>query len=159
MNYRYIRIGAYLAAIVVLVDQFSKWWIVERVMVPPQVVEINPLLNFALSWNRGVTFGLLNQGSPWAQYVFTGLAAVILCMLASWLWKTTSTLIAMALALVMGGAVGNVIDRLRFGAVVDFIDFHIADYHWYVFNLADSAIVCGVGLLLIDHLVNKPEKS
>ena len=86
-------------------------------------------------------------------YFLTAVAAVILFLLGRWLWRTTSALVAIGLGAIMGGAIGNVIDRLRFGAVVDFLDFHYEHYHWYAFNIADAAIVTGVCLLLLDSLV------
>ena len=82
-----------------------------------------------------------------------GVAVIILFLLGRWLWRTSSTTVALALGGIMGGAVGNVIDRVRYGAVVDFLDFYYRNYHWYAFNVADAAIVTGVALLLIDGMV------
>ena len=115
---------------------------------------LTSFLNLVLTHNRGVTFGLMNRaGHPAMAYVWVGIAAVILALLGRWLAQTTSNLVAVGLAGIMGGAVGNVIDRLRFGAVVDFLDAHYAGYHWYTFNVADACIVTGVALLLLDSLV------
>jgi signal peptidase II len=132
----------------------SKWWLLNIAMRPPQTIEVTRFLNFILVWNKGVTFGLLSRlDHHLMSYFLVAVAAVILFLLGQWLWKTSSTLVAMGLGAVMGGAVGNVLDRLHYGAVVDFIDFYYQNYHWYAFNIADAAIVTGVGLLLLDSLV------
>jgi signal peptidase II len=161
MNHRLINIGLYMAAIAAMADQFSKWWLLNEIMtqVPPgTTVRVTPFFNLVLNMNRGVTFGLFNHEQQWLSYAFAGTAALVLIFLFRWLMRSTSLLAALGLGLVMGGAIGNVIDRLRYGAVVDFLDFHVAGYHWYAFNLADSAIVCGVGLLLIENLVTGAKK-
>lgn len=154
MTHRRTGMAAYLLAFILACDQLSKWWIVNAVMRPPRTVEIDPFLNFVLVWNKGVTFGLLNQVThgfmPW---ILIGAAFLILILLSRWLWRTTSTLVALSLGAVMGGAIGNIIDRLRYGAVVDFLDFHYQDYHWYAFNIADAAIVTGVCLLILENLI------
>ena len=146
-------IGTYLAAFVALLDQSSKNWFLSSFSEPVPFVKITPFLNFRLSWNKGVTFGLLNDFSPWMPYFLIAVAVAIMLLLLNWLRHVKTLTTAMGLGFVMGGAVGNVIDRVRFGAVVDFIDFHIADYHWYTFNVADSAILAGVGLLLLENFV------
>ncbi len=159
MSPRHTNIGIYLAVLTALADQLSKWWILADIMNPPHVWEVTPFLNIVLHWNRGVTFGLFNHEALWLPYVFIGAAVVILLFLLNWLMRTPSLLIALGLGFVMGGAAGNVIDRFRFGAVLDFLDFHALGHHWPAFNLADSAIVCGVGLLLLENLVSRPKKS
>ena len=155
MIHRRFQIAAYILAFIAVVDQMSKWWLVTHVMTPPpHPIYINAFLNLVLVWNKGVTFGLLSRfGEGAVPWILVGIAVVILGLLGRWLWRTSSTLVASALGLVMGGAVGNVIDRVRYGAVVDFLDFHLDGWHWYSFNLADSAIVVGVALLLLDGLV------
>ena len=127
--------GAIVALDILILDQASKWWVLEVFDLPEKVsVAVLPMLNLTMVWNRGITFGLLNSDSAVASTV---LAAV-----------------ALALGAVAGGAVGNVIDRLRFGAVVDFIHLHAWGWSWYVFNVADAAIVVGVGVLLLDSLLS-----
>jgi len=158
MNARLVTISIYLAALVALVDQGTKWWIINEVMVPPRVVPMTPFLNFALSLNKGITFGLFNHSNV-MPYVFIGITVVILLLLLRWLIQTDSRLVGTGLALVMGGAIGNAIDRANYGAVVDFLDFHVFGYHWYAFNIADSAIVCGVGMLLLENLVRSAKKG
>lgn len=112
-------------------------------------IEILPVFNLVLVHNRGVSFGLLGLVPWWALALF-GLA--IVAVLAVWLWRAQNRVLGGALGLVIGGALGNVLDRARHGVVTDFLDFHLAGYHWPAFNLADVAIVCGVGLLLLDTL-------
>jgi signal peptidase II len=158
MNARLVTFNIYLAALVALVDQGTKWWILNEVMNPPHVARVTPYLNFVLSLNKGITFGLFNNGYHLA-YVFIGAAVVILLLLLYWLIHTTSVIAGIGLGLVMGGALGNIIDRIKYGAVIDFIDFHVFGYHWYAFNVADSAIVAGVGLLLLENLVRTEKRG
>jgi len=154
MNKRF-NMAVYLIIIVVLVDQMFKWWIL-RAIEPDHGQRVNDFFNLVHVHNTGITFGLLNRFNPQVTFYFlVGTAVLILFFLGRWLWLTGSAGVALALALVMGGAIGNVIDRVRFGYVIDFLDFHWQDHHWYSFNIADSAIVTGVGLLLLDSLSRK----
>jgi len=147
-------IAVYLVALVALVDQMSKWWIVHEVMQPPRTIPVSSFFNLVLVKNAGVTFGFLNHfDARWVFWFLLTVAGAILFLLGRWLWRTHSTPVAIGLSLIMGGAIGNVIDRLCYGVVIDFLDFHLGNYHWYSFNLADSAIVTGVGLLLLDGLI------
>ena len=151
---RRTTIGFYMLAFVGLADQISKGMILNHIGDVHQTMPVVPFLNFVLVWNRGVTFGILSRfGQHYMPYVLIGAAVMILALLGRWLWRTRSTVVAMALGAIMGGAIGNVIDRVRYGAVVDFLDFYYRDYHWYAFNVADAAIVTGVALLLIDGMV------
>lgn len=109
-------------------------------------IEVLPVFNLVLTHNRGASFGLLS-GLPWRALVVFGL--MVVALLSVWLWQTQVKLVGAALGLVIGGALGNVLNRARHGAVPDFLDFHIGAYHWPAFNLADAAIVCGFGLLLV----------
>ncbi len=160
INERLASIGVHMAAVVALADQFSKWWILNSIMSPrPHVVEVAPFFNLVLSWNRGITFGILNGDHSWTPYVFVASSGLVLAFLTAWLFRASRMAEALALGLVIGGAVGNMIDRVRYGAVVDFLDFHMFDFHWYAFNVADSAIVCGVGLILFDQLITGEKKE
>jgi signal peptidase II len=160
-------LGLALLALTVLADQLSKSWVVAyfdagviggspATQVPQRVV--TPFFNLVLTWNRGMSFGLFNRDSVWNAALFSALAVVIVTVLLIWLWRTESALVAAGIGLVAGGAVGNVIDRLRLGAVTDFLDFHWSDWHFATFNLADSGITVGVALLLLDALLNRREK-
>lgn len=148
--------GLAAAAITLVLDQITKWWIVGTVMNPPRAIELTPFFNLVMVWNRGITFGLFGD-AHWGRWAFAVVALVIVAVLVSWLWRAIYRSTALALGLVIGGAIGNVIDRARWGAVADFLDFHVAGWHWPAFNVADSAIVIGVGLLLLEALFSRKE--
>ena len=152
-----LRRGLLLAAVILVLDQASKWFMLE-VLRLPEVRHI-PLLaagpfgfDLTMVWNRGVTFGMLQAEGILGQLLLAGLALLIAGFLLRWMARAENRLTALALGAVVGGAVGNVIDRLRFGAVADFFDAHAWGWHWYVFNVADAAIVCGVIALMADAL-------
>src|SRR5690606_1168418 len=112
-----------LAALVVLLDQLTKWWIL-GVMDPPRQIELTPFFNLVLAWNRGVSFSLFHSGAAYAPYILSAVALAVVAGLLWWLGRQERLLPVLAIGLVIGGALGNVIDRLNFGAVVDFLDFH-----------------------------------
>lgn len=141
-----------LAGLVIALDQLSKWVMVARIMVPPRIIEITEFFNLKLTYNTGVSFGLFGGDSAWQPYALSLLAVLISAGLLLWLKYQPQRLFACAVGLIVGGALGNVVDRLRVGAVVDFLDFHLGSWHWPAFNLADSAIVVGVALILYDGL-------
>lgn len=149
-----VRWGLLAAALVLLADQASKWWVLDVFQLPGRgSVELLPVLNLTMVWNQGVTFGLFHQDGATGPWILAGVALVVVVLLGVWLVRAESTLVACALGAIAGGAVGNVIDRLRFGAVVDFIHAHAGGWSWYVFNVADAAIVCGVAVLLLDGVL------
>jgi signal peptidase II len=150
--------GLLLALSVVAVDQATKHWIVSGVMTPPRVIEITSFFNLVLVQNRGVSFGLFNSGAPMGVWILTGLAVAIVAFLLVWLWRAESRLATVLLGLIIGGAIGNVTDRLHYGAVMDFLDFHIGGYHWPAFNVADSAITVGAVLFVAETLFGPSEK-
>ena len=130
-----------------VLDQATKWWVLTELMGAPRVIPVTPFFNLVLGWNRGVTFGLLAAGHPAAPWLLSSLALAVVAGLAVWMTRDRRPGMAAAVGLIAGGALGNVADRLRHGAVTDFLDFHAANYHWPAFNLADAAIVVGVALL------------
>ncbi len=145
------RLGVATALLVLAVDQASKWWILNGLDLPRRGdVPLLPVLDLTMVWNRGVTFGILNGGGTWAVPVIAAVALVIVVALGLWLWRAQSVLTAVCIGAIAGGAVSNVLDRLRHGAVVDFIHAHLGAWSWYVFNVADAAIVCGVLALVIE---------
>ena len=154
-----VNIGSYLAVLVTMLDQASKVWLLKTIEAQGPVMTVTGFLNFRLSWNKGVTFGLMNDLGIWMPYVLMGLALAIVGLLVMWLRRSTTLIAALGLGFVMGGAVGNIFDRLRYGAVVDFIDVHYAGHHWYTFNLADSAIVAGVCLLMLENFTLSRKKG
>ncbi len=152
------RITGLIAALFVLIaDQLSKTIALQAMN--GQSHEVLPFFNLVLVWNRGVSFGMFNHGDPLPPLVFVALSLVIAGGFTIWLWRAESRLIALALGLVIGGAAGNVIDRLVHGAVVDFLDFHLNDLHWPAFNIADSGIVIGIALVVIDGLCSGTRKA
>ncbi len=146
-------LGLTVAALVLAADQASKWYVRDVLRLPERgSLPVLPVLNLTMVWNRGVTFGLLDAAGPWATPLLVLGALAIVAALGLWLWRAERRLVAVALGAIAGGAVGNVIDRLRFGAVVDFIHAHAFGWSWYVFNVADAAIVCGVAALILDGM-------
>jgi signal peptidase II len=113
---------------------------------------VTSFFNIVLIYNRGMSFGLFNGGGGLNALLFSLVAAAIVAVLVYWLSRVESPLLAVAIGLIIGGAIGNVIDRIRFGAVVDFLDFHAGFWHWPAFNVADSAICVGVAVMLLDGL-------
>lgn len=145
---------------VLLLDQLSKWVILDIIDLDMrQRIEVNSFFDLAMVWNRGVSFGLFNQkGLPPAVFILLSLG--ICGVLLYWLRSAQSRLFVFAIGLVVGGAVGNVIDRVRFGAVADFLYFHLGSYYWPAFNVADAAICIGVALLCVESmLTHKPTSS
>jgi len=152
------KLGITLALAVLVLDQASKWWILHQVMQPPRAIEVTSFFNLVLAWNRGVSFGMFSSANAYGPLLLTGLALAIVLALGVWLYKVETRFSALALGLIIGGAIGNVIDRVQFGAVVDFLDFHLMGYHWPAFNVADSAICVGAAMLILESLF-QPGKS
>jgi len=151
-------LGLAVAAVVALLDQAAKAWVLNffDAHAGERLVPVAPMFNLVLTMNRGMSFGLFNDGTANAL-IFTALAAAIVAALLVWLARTNEALLRCAIGLVVGGAVGNVADRLARGAVVDFLDFHLGAVHWFAFNLADAAISVGVALMVIDGLRGRRE--
>ncbi len=148
-----------LAAGVVLLDQLSKSWVLDGLHLAERGVMpmLPPLLRFSLVWNRGFSFGLLS-GIELARWGLLAFSLAVALGLAVWARRVRRPLPALGIGLIIGGAVGNAVDRVRYGAVVDFIDVSRAGFPW-IFNVADSAITTGVILLLLDSLLAKPEAA
>lgn len=157
---RHIGLGFGIALLIVALDQLTKWWLLQTMQqIGGRFIEIAGFFNIVLVWNRGVSFGMFNNDAAVNGVLFSLVAAAIVAALLVWLWRAADLLIALAIGLVIGGAIGNVADRLRLGAVVDFLDFHVGDWHWPAFNVADAAICVGVGLMVIDGLLARREAS
>lgn len=151
---------ALIAGIILAADQLSKWAVLEYFQVRgSQVTPLMPFLNLVLVFNPGISFGLFGDHSLLGPYAFTTFAIIVTFLLLIWAYKTSDFLQRLYFSLVIGGALGNVIDRLRFEAVVDFIDVYVSGYHWPAFNVADSAITLGVLALVLNNLFTKPESG
>jgi signal peptidase II len=151
------RVGIAIALAIFLADQASKLWLIygfdlgSRGMVP-----LAPFLDLVLTWNTGISYGLFPQNSELGRWLLIGFSAAAIAILGIWLVRAHSRLTAVALGLIIGGAAGNAVDRLAYGAVADFVFFHVPlgswEFRWYVFNLADVAIVAGVIGLLYESI-------
>ena len=150
--------GLIVASAVIILDQATKWWVVTIFMNPPRVVDVWPFFSVVMVWNRGVTFGFLGDAPFWGRWALVGLSLAIVAILLLWLRRAETKWRAAAIGLIIGGAVGNVIDRVNYGAVADFLDFHVTGYHWPAFNFADSAITLGVAIMFFDALF-KPKET
>jgi signal peptidase II len=153
MKSRLVPLGLLSLVVVLIADQLSKWWIVDMLRLQEiGRIDLLPMLSLTMVWNQGVTFGMFKADSQMGALLLAAVAALIVVALGVWMRRAESRLVVVALGAIAGGAVGNVVDRIRFGAVVDFIHFHVAGWSWYVFNVADAAIVCGVAALVLDGL-------
>jgi signal peptidase II len=153
VNGAVVRLGLSVAALVLVLDQLTKWAALDLLDLDTRPIMVTSFFNLVMVWNRGVSFGMFNGVGALAPWVLSGLALGVVIGLLFWLRQSEHPLVATGLGLVIGGAIGNVIDRFRYGAVVDFLDFHLAGYHWPAFNVADAGICIGAGLILVDGLL------
>lgn len=162
---RQFFLGAAIASIVTFLDLLTKQITFnaldkiafEQSIAFPQI-EVTSFFNIAKVWNHGISFGMFNEIAN-SQLIFSLLQSSIALILAFWLYKNDKRHVTYALGLIIGGAMGNVFDRVKNGAVADFLDFHIAGYHWPAFNLADSCVFIGVAILLLEDLFFKKCKK
>lgn len=156
-----LRAGILAALVTLVADQASKLWLLNGFELARRgVVKVTPFFDLVLAWNIGISFGWLQNDSQSAQIALMAVKVVAVIALAIWMARSQTRLATLALGLIIGGAVGNGIDRLAYGAVVDFALFHVEiggnTYNWYIFNLADVAIVAGVAALLYDSFLGIP---
>ncbi len=157
----HLRAGILAAIVTLIVDQVSKLWLLFMFDIARRgAVRVTPFFDLVLAWNVGISFGWFQNDGFLAQIVLTAIKAVAVIVLAVWMARSRHWLATVALGLIIGGAIGNAIDRVAYGAVVDFALFHVQigekTFNWYVFNLADVAIVAGVAALLYDSFVGVP---
>lgn len=159
---KYTLTGLMTAILAIVLDVASKWYMLTEMDLlrrPP--IEITSFFNLVAVWNPGISFGLFGEANM--PLVLSAISAIIVVILTVWLTRADSKFLAISLGLVIGGAIGNVVDRLRFGKVFDFLDFHVYGWHWPAFNVADSCIFIGVVLLCIHSMFmetsDKPEKG
>jgi len=168
---------------VLIADQVSKWFVMEHIIVPklPNAarsplsltewytqtlerlpyaeIKVTPFFNWVMVWNHGISFGMFNQATDYGPMILVALAAIISVWFLIWLFRTDSFWQSLSISFVLGGAIGNAIDRLRFEAVIDFLDFHAMGYHWPAFNIGDSAIVIGVFILVVFTFKSDPSEQ
>jgi len=153
-------LGLTIGTLTVVADQASKLWLLFVFDLGAKgTVAVTPFFDLVLVWNRGVSYGLLTQDTDLGRLGLIAFAAVASFALVIWLARVTSALTAAAIGLILGGAIGNAIDRIAYGAVADFFAFHAFGFEWYVFNIADVAIVAGVIGLLYDSLFGGHKKA
>jgi signal peptidase II len=156
-----LRAGVIAAVLTLVIDQASKLWLLNVFDIARRgAVKVTPFFDLVLAWNIGISFGWLQNDGKLAQITLMAVKAVAVIALAIWMARSRTLLATLALGLIIGGAIGNAIDRFAYGAVVDFALFHIEiggkTFNWYVFNLADVAIVAGVAALLYDSFLGVP---
>jgi signal peptidase II len=150
---RLYLIAAVTAILGVIADQVSKWVLIDVVNIRVnEHIRVLPIFDIVAWVNRGTSFSLFYTNAAWGPYAFSIAALAIIGLLVLWLTRVASPILATAIGAVIGGALGNVIDRLRIGFVVDFLYFHLGSYGWPAFNIADSLIVVGVGVLVFDGM-------
>ena len=157
----HLRYGVIVAIATLVLDQASKFWLVRVFDIARRgTVKLTPFFDLVLAWNQGISFGWFQNDGPTAQIALMAVKAVAVVVLAIWMARSRTLIASLALGLIIGGAIGNGIDRLVYGAVVDFALFHVQigenTFNWYVFNLADVAIVAGVAALLYDSFLGIP---
>lgn len=152
-------LGLSVALAVVIVDQLSKYLILNYVLGESMAIAYTPFFNLVRAWNTGVSFSMFNDWGWWGIIGLSALALTIVGFLLHWLYKETDKLMQVSLGFIIGGAIGNVIDRIRLGAVFDFLDFHIGNSHWPAFNVADSFICVGAVIIIIHGVFMGKEKK
>jgi len=149
-----------LAAAVAAADQLVKWAVLQHFSAGPRSEPLAPFFNLVLVFNKGAAFSLLSQAPGWQRPLLTAFALAAAAVVSVLILKnSTKRILCVALSAILGGALGNVIDRLRFGSVVDFLDFHAAGWHWPAFNVADSAITLGAVLLILEGLFRHESRA
>lgn len=146
-----IRLGAIVALLAFIVDRLSKWWFIDIFELPLKgTVEILPIFDVVMVWNRGVSFGFLSANDDFGRWALVVMNLVIVGVLLYWLRSAKNIMLSSAIGLVIGGAFGNIYDRVKFGAVADFFQFHWQEWYFAVFNVADSFIFIGAMLLIFN---------
>lgn len=145
-------LGLSIAVVVIIFDQISKYFILNYVLGNYALIGYSPFFNLVRAWNTGVSFSMFNNHGGLGKIMLSLLALTIVGFLLNWLRKEKDKFLQISLGFIIGGAIGNVIDRVRLGAVFDFLDFHIGDSHWPAFNVADSFICIGAIMIIIHGL-------
>ena len=151
--------GLIYAFIVFLIDQISKMSVLSYFSNHDSPVYVTSFFNFVLAWNKGVSFSMFHSDHPLMPWILITVSLLICAVILHWMSMEKNQTTISCFALIVGGALGNVADRIRFKAVIDFLDFHIGTYHWPAFNIADSAICIGAGIILIWNLFFAPVET
>lgn len=150
------RLGLLLAVGIILSDRLSKIWILDGLrLMPGDTIPVLSFFNLTFVWNRGISLGLLQQDGAAGRWLLVAVTSCVALFLAVWLWRAAGRWTAAAIGLILGGAIGNIWDRIVFGGVADFLHFHVGGWSFYIFNVADAAITVGVGMLLIESLLGE----
>lgn len=152
-------LGISIAFLAFLIDQLSKWLVADIFLNHQAPIVLTPFFNLVEAWNTGVSFSLFDNGGIWGTIILSAFALAVVAFLLSWLKNEQSRLVQVALGMIIGGALGNVADRIRFGAVYDFLDFYYKGWHWPAFNAADSFICIGAFLIIVHSLLNHKKQS
>ena len=152
--------GVFLIALSAILDQWSKIYVLSDLMNPPVEIPVTPFFSYVLAWNTGVSFSMFNSYGLTGTYILIAVSSLISLFFFVWLLRAQNFWLTSGLGLIIGGAIGNLIDRVRFGAVVDFLYFYYESYSWPAFNLADTFITIGVMLIFIESFLSyKGEKN
>ena len=151
--------GLVVAGLIIVFDQLSKYYVLHHFLGLNLYIQFGDYFNIVRAWNTGVSFSMFNNYGNVGVYVLSAVAIGVVATLVNWLRSEKSTIMQVAIGMIIGGALGNVIDRLRLGAVFDFLDFHIGDSHWPAFNVADSFICIGAGLVILSAIILKFAKK
>lgn len=156
---RPVRIALLITAAVLVVDRLTKLWALDTVAAAGGPIEVTGFFNLVRVWNTGISFSLFQSDSETGRWALTILPVVVVAGLVWWVRKSTDAWLWAAVGFVAGGALGNVIDRITWGAVADFVDIHAFGYHWPAFNVADAAIVGGVAYIALEGLFKGRQPS
>lgn len=154
------RLGVWIVALTFVLDQALKLWLLFGARLAEEgPFQLASFLEIVLAWNRGISYGLFQQSTDIGRWALVVLSIVAAIWLWRWMWRTDDRLTVVSLALIIGGALGNGLDRIVYGAVVDFVHVHVGNFSWYIFNIADAAIVFGVLGLLYESLRPGADRS
>lgn len=137
---------------IVLADYCSKLYLIQLMVLEGGYFEVTSFMNLVMVWNQGVSFGMFQLPQSWGPFFWVGLSSTLVLILFIWGVRSSNRFFQTTIALIIGGALGNMVDRVKYGAVADFFDFHAFGYHWPAFNIADIAIFCGACLIIVDQL-------
>ena len=152
-------LGLGCALVIIILDQISKYYVMENILNEYGAISFTSFFNLVRAWNTGVSFSMFNDGGTTGTILLSVMSIVIICFLIYWLYKEKEKIIQVSLGFIIGGALGNVIDRITRGAVFDFLDFHIGEHHWPAFNVADSFICIGATIIIIHGLFVAQKKE